>query len=91
MIRPWWARLLRRPGIQRHYVQRFDPQMRPVSEYDAEEQRILAAAALQPDSLPDLAELAPHDAIPNAEHGYPEAAVEELNRWWALPAWEDAS
>lgn len=33
----------RRPGIQRHTVQ---------SAYDVEQQRILAAAALQPDSLP---------------------------------------
>jgi hypothetical protein len=44
VIRRLWNRLLRRPGIQRH--------ANPLSEYAAEEQRILAAAALLPDSLP---------------------------------------
>lgn len=49
------------PGIQRHTVQWFAPDVRPISEYEAEEQRILAAAALQPDSLPVVVWSDSHD------------------------------
>lgn len=84
MIRRLWARLLRRPGIQRHavvgYRQVIDDAL-AAAERDMEFARAKVIAARTGE----------HDVLPEVDDMWREVARDYLERIWDMPARERAS